>query len=134
MNTAVILCYSNSKPSFFPQQPTRTQQCPPFALLQYYYLNNTKLDKRNETQFIWVWKWWIGGLIGTYKVPFLYVVQHDNIVDVHFLLVLFQNMSCNARHIIKRKKNCRERETAERKLYVVLGLMLLYGMPLRYWF
>ena len=52
---------------------------------------------------------------------FFNVAQHDNIVNVYFLLVLYHNMSCNARHIIKRGKKIAERDTAKRKLYVVLG-------------
>ena len=56
------------------------------------------------------------------KSFFFNVAQHDNIVNVYFLLVLYHNMSCNAKHIIKRGKKIAERDTAKRKLYVVLGL------------
>ena len=56
------------------------------------------------------------------KSFFFNVAQHDNIVNVYFLLVLYHNMSWNVRHIIKREKKIAERDTAKRKLYVVLGL------------
>ena len=62
--------------------------------------------------------------------PFFYVLQHDNIVDVHFLLVLSQNMSCNARHIIKREKKRLQRDTAKRKLYVVLDTRIYLIYPI----
>ena len=134
MNTAESFSATPSH-VFFLNRPHAQNNVLP---LHYYYLHNTKLSKRNETQCIWVWKWWIGGLLGTYKVLFFsfflfYVAQHDNIVNAHFLLVLSHNMSCNARDIIKRKKDCWE--TLLKESYMsFLDLMLLYCMPLRDWF